>query len=130
MKIDIVFSDIDGTLLDSEKRLSDTTIDTFERIKDKTPIVLISSRMPSAMYHLQKSANIDHFPTIAYNGGLIIHDKKILIDQFIPTTIIQDLVNYNKDLDVHISLFNNDDWYVPRNDYCCLLYTSPSPRDA
>ena len=81
MKIDIVFSDIDGTLLDSEKRLSDTTIDTFERIKDKTPIVLISSRMPSAMYHLQKSANIDHFPTIAYNGGLIIHDKK---DRIIP----------------------------------------------
>ncbi len=117
MKIDIVFSDIDGTLLNNQKVFSQTTIDCFKKIKEDIPVILISSRMPSAMTHLQDSVKIEHLPLIAYNGGLIIHNNEILEDQFIPTQIIQQIVDFNHNQNIHISLFNNNDWYVPRNDY-------------
>jgi len=113
----IVFSDIDGTLLNSERELSNLTISEIKRIKDKIPVILISSRMPSAMTHLQKQLEITNQPLICYNGGLIIIDKKVVHSTCIPTDIIEELHEFNKNQDIHISLYHNDDWYVPEMDY-------------
>ena len=75
----IICSDIDGTLLNKERELSDRTIKV---IKDnsETPFILISSRMPKAMVHLQRELDITHLPLIAYNGGLVIDNKDILLN--------------------------------------------------
>ncbi|MDH7446878.1 Cof-type HAD-IIB family hydrolase [Aquimarina sp. 2201CG14-23] len=113
----IVFSDIDGTLLNAERELSDATISEIKRIKDHIPVVLISSRMPSAMTHLQKELDILDTPLICYNGGLILVDKKPIHSTFISTDIIQELYNFNVDNLFHISLYHNDEWYVPEMDF-------------
>ncbi len=113
----IVFSDIDGTLLNSERELSELTISEIKRIKDEIPVILISSRMPSAMTHLQKQLEITDQPLICYNGGLILVDQKIVHSTFIPIDIIEELHEFNKTQDVHISLYHNDNWYVPEMDY-------------
>ena len=65
----IVFSDIDGTLLNVQRELSQHTISEIKRIKDNLPVVLISSRMPSAMTHIQDELGIRNQPIICYNGG-------------------------------------------------------------
>lgn len=114
----IIFSDIDGTLLNAERDLSQYTIETINKLSQAgIPFILISSRMPAAMRHLQSKMDIGHLPIISYNGGLIIVDGKPVSSTEIPIEILKDLDNFNKVHDVHLSLFHNDEWYVPRDDF-------------
>ena len=116
MKYKIIFTDIDGTLLNKDRALSPLTLKVFRELRQQIPIVLISSRMPQAMRHLQEELHIPHEPLICYNGGLIIVDGKVISSTEIPWKIIKDLHDFNLDIDCHISLYNNTDWFVPQMD--------------
>ncbi|WP_300438629.1 HAD family hydrolase [Christiangramia sp.] len=114
----IIFSDIDGTLLNADRDLSEYTIETIKKLsKEAIPFILISSRMPAAMKHLQKKMEIEHLPLISYNGGLILVDGKPVSSTEIPIEILSELHKFNQKLDVHLSLFHHDEWYVPRDDF-------------
>ena len=87
MKTKLICSDIDGTLLNKERELSERTI-TAIKSNSHFPFILISSRMPKAMVHLQEELSISHLPLIAYNGGLILDNNKVLHSTEIDTTSI------------------------------------------
>ncbi len=116
MTYKIIFTDIDGTLLNKDRQLSPLTLKVFQQLREEIPVVLISSRMPQAMKHLQEELDIAHHPLICYNGALINIDGKTVGSKEIPWEIIQDLHHFNFELDCHISLYNNTDWYVPKMD--------------
>ncbi len=67
-----VFCDIDGTLLNSSHQI---TPDTKEKIRtlhgNRIPFVLVSARMPAAIYPIQEELGI-HAPIISYGGALIL----------------------------------------------------------
>lgn len=113
----LVFTDIDGTLLNAERELSEATIDAVKRIKNQVPVILISSRMPAAMKHLQKQLDIENQPIICYNGGLILIDNKPVDSTFIPVDFMERIANFNADKKVHLSLYHADEWYVPDYDF-------------
>lgn len=113
----LLFTDIDGTLLNAERELSAATINAIKRIKDQVPVVLISSRMPAAMRHLQKSLGIENQPIICYNGGLVLIDGKTVSSTSIPLNFIEALAKFNIEKKVHLSLYHNDEWYVPEDDF-------------
>jgi len=116
MKIKLICSDIDGTLLNKDRALSPRTIHT---IKDNSsiPFILISSRMPQAMRHLQQELNITHLPLIAYNGGLIIDNDHVLHTTEITTTCIASIDEFCSSTKLHLSLYHHDEWYVPTMDF-------------
>ena len=116
MTYKIVFSDIDGTLLNKDRKLSSLTRTVICELQKKVPVVLISARMPKAMRHLQHELNISHQPLISYNGGLILVDNKIISSTEIPLAVLKELHEFNQDLNVHLSLYNKDDWFVPKMD--------------
>ena len=109
----IVFSDIDGTLLNKDRELSALTKRVFRELQKDVPVVLISSRMPDAMRHLQHKLHIGHQPLICYNGALILVDGKTISSTEIPLNIVQQLHEFNKEFNCHLGLYNNDDWFVP-----------------
>ncbi len=117
MKYKIVFSDIDGTLLNKERQLSIATISEIKKLKNKIPFILISARMPTAMRHLQKELEIEELPIISYNGGLIIVNDQVVSTTEISVDIIEKLTNWNTGLNCHLSLYHNDEWYVPSMDF-------------
>lgn len=118
MEIKIAFTDIDGTLLNSEREISEMLKQEVSRITNKDiPFILISSRMPSAMTHLQTDLNIEGLPLICYNGGLVLVDDEIVDDIVIAPTILEDIAELNKDGKFHICLYHHDDWYVPEMDF-------------
>ena len=117
MNYKIVFSDIDGTLLNKERQLSVTTISEIKKLKNKVPFVLISARMPAAMRHLQKELEIEELPIISYNGGLILVNHQVVSTTEISVDIIESLINWNAALNCHLSLYHNDEWYVPSMDF-------------
>ena len=116
MKIKLICSDIDGTLLNKDRRLSEKTISEIKR-KYKTPFILISSRMPKAIVHLQKDLGITSLPSIAYNGGLIIGNEEILFSAEIRNSITHKIADFCKQTNLHISLYHNNEWYVPCLDF-------------
>ncbi|MCX2680488.1 HAD family hydrolase [Galbibacter sp. EGI 63066] len=116
----IIFSDIDGTLLNSDRDISVSTIQQVDRLKEKTPFILVSARMPRQMYHLQERLNILGSPLIAFNGALITQDDKVIHSTEIPMEQIETLVDYNENTSeekFHIGLFHNNEWYVETMDY-------------
>lgn len=118
MSVTIAFTDIDGTLLNKE-RIPSTMLKTeVSRIsKNDIPFILISSRMPSAMFHIQKDLDIVEQPIICYNGGLVLVDGKPIHSTEIPVDIVASINDLNKENTFHISLYNQDDWYVESMDF-------------
>lgn len=117
MSYKIVFSDIDGTLLNKDRELSERTIKTIQEIKDEIPVVLISARMPQAMRHFQKQLGIENQPIICYNGGFVLIDEQPVSSTAIPVQTIKELARFNKNTNVHLSLYNGEEWHVPDYDY-------------
>lgn len=118
MSLKIAFTDIDGTLLNKERVPSPALKTEVARITEQNiPFVLISSRMPSAMYHIQENLNIKNTPIICYNGGLVLVDKKSIHSTEIHISILEVIAELNTEKKFHISLYNNDDWYVEEMDF-------------
>lgn len=123
MKYKALCSDIDGTLLNKNRELSPRTIRAFQLINEKIPIVLASSRMPSAMYHLQEQLGILGHPLICFNGGYVIqHDAdgdqlNIISSLSISHQVCKDIVERGTAEGTHISLFSRDLWFAHGLDY-------------
>ncbi|MBK8557240.1 MAG: HAD family phosphatase [Lewinellaceae bacterium] len=123
MEYKIIFTDIDGTLLDKNRELAARTIQEIGRIKDRVPVVLVSSRMPKAMRHIQQSLGIEQYPLICYNGGLVLifHAEQptpvVLLSVPIAVEITRKVYGFAQNTAIHVSLYLNDDWYVQSMDY-------------
>lgn len=116
MAYKLVCTDIDGTLLNKDRELSKITISEVQRIAP-IPFVLISSRMPKAMRHLQQQFNNTTTPIIAYNGGLILDNNSILHSTIISNIVLESIINLCSKSSIHLSLYYADEWYVPSLDY-------------
>lgn len=116
MNYKIVFSDIDGTLLNKERELSPATIAAVKKLENKVPFILISARMPAAIRHLQQKLGIDNLPMICYNGGLVLVDNEVKSSTVIESNILEELHRYNLKSSCHLSLYHIDEWYVPQMD--------------
>ena len=116
MKYQLVCSDIDGTLLNKDRALAKATIEQVQRIAP-IPFVLISSRMPKAMRHLQTEFGNTSTPLIAYNGGLVLDNDKVLHSTEIDNNVLAKAIKKCENTSIHLSLYHADEWYVPSMDY-------------
>jgi len=76
----IIFSDIDGTLLDSRHRVSGATRAKIQELDRRgVPFVLVSARMPDTIFPIQEALGI-RAPIVCYGGGLILDADHAPID--------------------------------------------------
>jgi Cof subfamily protein (haloacid dehalogenase superfamily) len=109
--------DIDGTLLNSEHKITGITKEMIQ-IADQHQIivVLVSARMPEGMIFLQEELGIRQ-PLICYGGALILDKKrKVLLEQAISIPDIKKIYIASKNNDIHISLYKNDYWFIEKMD--------------
>jgi Cof subfamily protein (haloacid dehalogenase superfamily) len=118
-----VCTDIDGTLLDNRRELSDRTIQAVQRInKAGIPLILASSRMPAAMRHLQAQLGIVNQPMICFNGGYVILNEgetpstEVLDSVTIPLSICIAIGELVSGTAIHASLYSGDEWFAPISD--------------
>lgn len=120
----IVFSDVDGTLLNKDRELSDVTVHQIKRIVNERNIkfVMVSARMPSGMQHLYNQLSVKS-PIICYNGALILsalengyNKHNVLHSCAIDYPSALSIYAKAKDEDLHFGLFSNNRWFANRFD--------------
>lgn len=117
----IVFSDIDGTILNNNKDVSAETSTITNHLfqKKNIPTVLISARMPSAISPLSKKL-CPNAPIIAYNGALILIPEngqyKVLQSLSFPSNIAKTILEQSQTERFHVGVFHEDQWIVNQHD--------------
>lgn len=118
----IIFSDIDGTLLNKERELSAVTIEEVRRItkNNQLKFILVSARMPSGIIYLQDQLNLSS-PIICYNGALIISPTQnngyhVLDSISMNYEAVTWLIDKTKQLNLHCSIYSNDSWVTENKD--------------
>lgn len=112
-KFKMVCLDIDGTLLNSEHKISKNTKEVIQmvaRIK-KIPVILVSARMLCSILYLQKELDIAQ-PVICYSGSQIWDNNIILSNTTLSIPDVVSAYEIMKNADVHISLYKDNGWYV------------------
>lgn len=116
MEWKIVFSDIDGTVLNSKHELLASTIDAVKKLALKNiPFVLVSARMPKAMKLILDEMKVK-MPMISYGGALVLDEQnQILYDNKINKIDTEAIISEIELLwpdDVVINYYSDDNWFV------------------
>eukprot|EP00040_Diaphanoeca_grandis_P034569 m.214890 g.214890 ORF g.214890 m.214890 type:complete len:272 (+) comp33178_c2_seq2:240-1055(+) len=125
MECKLICSDVDGTLLDAERQISDETKIAVRSLVE-IPFLLISSRMPQSMRMLQDDLRTIGAPLIAYNGALIVGTDGIVHRSIeIPFTITEKICTHlPSTIELHFSLYHHDEWVVPAMDFWATRETN------
>lgn len=122
--IQIIFSDIDGTLLNKNRELSAVTVDTIGQITRtlNIPVVLVSARMPQGIRYLYNELLLNT-PAICYNGALIVNSlpenqsQQPLFSTSIPYQSAMEIYELCSRNNLHFSLFSHTSWHANRYDF-------------
>ena len=119
MQPKILFTDIDGTLLDKHRELSLRTKEEIARINRGllVPVILVSARMPKSMRLLQQQLGLTT-AMICYNGSLVFGKDAatVLVNEKIDSTVTSRIVEKALSLQLHLGVFVNDEWFVNKLD--------------
>jgi len=114
-KYKIIFSDVDGTLLDDSLKIPPKTKSLLADLAGNgIMFVPVSARMPSTMTPVIDSLGINT-PMIAYSGALTLDESgNTISDIVIPPNTALDIYGYiTSDFkDVNISVYYGPDWIV------------------
>lgn len=128
-----IFLDLDGTLLNDQKEVTEENQKTIARMLEKGHKVVITTGRPlvSAIKQAEKlGLTTQGCYLIAYNGGVIYDtgNRKILFQKTIPLELVKKVFAEANRLGIHIQTYNDTDVLVePRNDnanvrrYCQLI---------
>ncbi|MCP0886647.1 Cof-type HAD-IIB family hydrolase [Ligilactobacillus sp. WILCCON 0076] len=110
-----IFLDMDGTLLDSNGKISQENIETIQNCP--VPITLVSARSPHEMHFALAKLHLSN-KQVAFNGGLIFEQKSKHIEkffcQYIATNTVMaifNLINY-KFPKIAINWYSSAQWFV------------------
>ena len=108
-----VFSDVDGTLLNSSHRVTPRTGEWIHRILEQDiPFVIVSARSPSGIYPIMKRNDLC-CPLISYSGALIMDSgRNILYSREIERGKAAEIEQFftEKKYDMSWCIYSGDDW--------------------
>jgi Cof subfamily protein (haloacid dehalogenase superfamily) len=109
----LVLSDVDGTLLTSDKRLTAATIDAVRALHDAgIAFTVTSSRPPQGLAMLVEPLGIDA-PIGAFNGGVFVDARLAVVDQRpLPVAVATRVVELVDDAGVDPWLYTGTHWFV------------------
>lgn len=120
MEIKLIACDLDGTLLNSERQISERTKKAVQKvIKAGKMFIIATGRMYIAAKPFAEQLELD-VPIVTYNGALIKGSKseKIFLEQPINLATAQELLDYLKITGSYANFYVGDTLYIKEhNDY-------------
>lgn len=119
LKYNVMFSDIDGTLLNSNHEISARTRLSIRNLASRgVPFILVSARMPQGITPLQNVLGING-PIVCFSGALILDaeneegTREIIAEIPMDTNIVSLILRLIEEtFPVCVSLYNKDIWLV------------------
>ncbi|MYL32968.1 Cof-type HAD-IIB family hydrolase [Pontibacillus yanchengensis] len=102
----IVFLDIDGTILDYDKNIPNTSKKSIQQLKDKgIHVAIATGRAPFMFEHIRKELDIHSF--VSFNGQYVVFEDEVVYQNPLPKAKIEQL--YTQALQSgHPMVFLND----------------------
>lgn len=112
-RISLLVSDVDGTLVTHDKRLTEATIAAAHRLQDAgVRLSLVSSRPPAGFAMLAEPLRLKA-PIGAFNGGAILNpDLSVIEETHVPPDAARDTLDAFREFGIDAWLFTIDTWYV------------------
>ena len=114
MIIKSIALDLDGTLLNSKKELSEKNkIILNELYKKGVEILIVTGRSYSATKDVIKKLEIP-VVSICYNGAKVVDSKddSILYEEPLSEEIVKILIDIFKKNNTHLNLYQDEEWFV------------------
>jgi Cof subfamily protein (haloacid dehalogenase superfamily) len=112
-KISAIISDVDGTLVTDDKRLTERTRAAVAAVhRSGLPICLISARPPRGFVKLREALEIVA-PSAGFNGGVIVApDHTVLEQHLLSPQSARDTVDFHAKHGIDTWLFSGADWLL------------------
>lgn len=111
----LVFSDIDGTLLNSSYQIDRNTLMSIKELQNNGVVfVLVSARNPLGIYPIMNKYAL-RCPIIAFSGALILDEEgNILFNKGIPKENIDEIIDFieREHFDLSWCIYAQDEWIV------------------
>ncbi|BEP28755.1 Cof-type HAD-IIB family hydrolase [Helicovermis profundi] len=114
----MVYSDMDGTLLNSKKEISTENYEVIKKLKEKDIIFGIATgRIYPAAKIYSKELDINS-PLICSNGAMVVdvNNDEIIISNPLDAPTINEIVDIIKKYDVYFHLYDKDTIYAEKYD--------------
>lgn len=115
MSFKIVLSDIDGTFLTDDKKVTELTAYAANKIiKNGLKFVLVSARMPEAIYPITNAIGLPKIPLICYSGAYVLTDEEVVLhDKKMPVAdTIEILKAMKKWRNISVNYYSGRKWYI------------------
>lgn len=112
--IKLLVADVDGTLVTSDKSLTERTCQAVERLRlDGVELVMISGRPPRGMAMLTGPLALTT-PVVAFNGGMFVkHDLTTVLGQrCLPATVAEEVVAALARAGLDVWVYRGGDWFI------------------
>ena len=112
----IVFSDVDGTLLNSEHRITPLTRRAIERVQEQgIPFVIVTARGITGTYPMLDQNDISCF-VVTYSGGVILdRERRVIYHRGFSKADAQEIIGFLsfEGFDVAWNAYSFEDWVTP-----------------
>jgi Cof subfamily protein (haloacid dehalogenase superfamily) len=111
--IQLLLADVDGTLVDQNKDLTDRTVAAVKQLKEAGILFAVTSgRPPRGMSMLIEPLALST-PIAAFNGGLFAHpDMSVIEQQTIPDDVTPSVIDLLDSHGVDVWVYRGAEWYV------------------
>lgn len=112
-EIKLVISDLDGTLLNAEHKLSQHTIETVQSlVKQDYQFMLATGRHYQDVYLIAQQLGVE-MSLITSNGARVhSHCGTLLYENHMPANLVKQVFALSKGFEVHRNLYQQDLWLV------------------
>jgi Cof subfamily protein (haloacid dehalogenase superfamily) len=113
-RIELVVADVDGTLVTSEKKLTERTIAAVRALTDAgVKFAVTSGRPPRGMQMLVQPLSLT-LPLAAFNGGLFVRpqDMSVIEERSIDPALVTPIVQLIGDHQLDVWLYRGADWLL------------------
>lgn len=112
MKYKLICMDIDGTLLDDNKKLSSEVKQSLMEVYQKGVLIaLASGRMPAGVENIEKELGIPCIK-ICSAGTYTILDNQCIGAEYLSLDVMEDIYQFTQKNHIPLWIFKDKDWFV------------------
>ena len=115
-KISILLADVDGTLVDSQKRITTRAETAIQKLASAgIKFAVTSGRPPRGMKMIVQQVKLST-PLAAFNGGMLVEPEtmKVLVQQTLDAETAQSVIERVGELDLDVWVYAGVNWYLNR----------------